>query len=136
MRRLLVLAMALTTTLTAGGCSDSTSPGNSLSGTYTLRSVNGQPLPATFASPGYSLEVLSGRIDLDAQGNYSGTTTYRETYTGQQPDTYTDTILGYWTLSGNQITLVDTQTGDQYFGTVSGNDITLTDGSITEVFSK
>jgi hypothetical protein len=137
MRRLLVLATVLATTLTAAGCSDSTNPANSLAGTYTLRTVNNNQVPVTvIASPGYSLEVLSGGIVLDVQGNYSGTITYRETDNGV-PTTYNDTILGYWSLSGNQLTLVDSQTGDQYFATVSGSTITLSDNSgYTEVYSK
>src|SRR5882757_3570569 len=74
MRRLLVLAMALTATLTTVGCSDSTGPAGSLAGTYALRQVNGVTPPVTvIATTGYSLEVLAGSIVLDAQGNYTGT---------------------------------------------------------------
>ena len=74
---------------------------------------------------------------LDAQGNYTGTIRYRETYSGSAPTQYDDTIVGYWTLSGNQLTLVDTQTSTSYYGTVSGSTITLTDGSgYTEVYGK
>jgi hypothetical protein len=80
--------------------------------------------------------VLCGSIELDAQGNYIGTITYRETYNGA-PTQYNDTIIGYWSLSGNQLTLVDSQAGAQYFATVSGSTITLSDNSgYTEVYSK
>ena len=138
MRRLLVLAMALTTTLTAAGCSDTTGPAGSLAGTYSLRSVDGSPLPVTYFYAGYTDEIVAGRIDLDAQGNYVGTTTYRRTYTsGQAPIQFDDTIIGYWTLSGNQLTLVDTQSGAQYFGTVSGSTITINDPyNGNQVYSK
>jgi hypothetical protein len=138
MRRLLVLATILATTLTAAGCSDTTNPANSLAGTYTLRTVNNVQVPVTVsASPGFTSEVLAGSIELDAQGNYIGTITYRDTYSGQQPTVYNDTIIGYWSLSGNQLTLVDSQTGAQYFATVSGSTITLSDNSgYTEVYSK
>ena len=137
MRRLLALAMVLTTTLTAVGCSDSTSPANSLAGTYSLRTVNGAQLPVTIiSSPGYTSEVLAGSIVLDTQGNYTGTIRYRDTYSGQQPTQYDDTILGYWTLSGSQLTLTDSQTGDQYLATVSGGTITLNGSGYSEVYSK
>jgi hypothetical protein len=130
--------MALTTTLTAAGCSDSTGPGASLAGTYALRSVNGVTPPVTvIATTGYTLDVLAGSIVLDAQGNYTGTIRYRETYSGSAPTQYDDTIVGYWTLSGNQLTLVDTQAATSYYATVSGSTITLTDGSgYTEVYGK
>jgi hypothetical protein len=137
MRRLLVFAAILATTLTAAGCTDTTNPANSLAGTYTLRTVDGSPLPITYVNAGYTDQLIAGRIDLDAQGNYIGTTTYRRTYTGQAPVQFDDTIVGYWTLSGNQLTLVDSQTGTQYFGTVSGSTITIDDPYAgVQVFSK
>jgi len=100
--------------------------------------VNGVTPPVTvIATTGYSLDVLAGSIVLDEQGNYTGTIRYRETYSGSAPTQYDDTIFGYWALSGNQLTLTDSSTGDQYFGTVSGGTITLTDGSgYTESYSK
>jgi hypothetical protein len=132
------MALVLATTLTAAGCSDSTGPAGALAGTYTLRSIDGSPLPVAYFGPGYTDEVIAGRIDLDAQGNYIGTTTYRRTYTsGPPPAQFDDTIIGYWTLSGNQITLVDTQSGVQYYGTVSGSTITISDPyNGTQVYSK
>jgi hypothetical protein len=130
--------MALTTTLTAVGCSDSTGPAGSLAGTYSLNSVNGVTPPIfVIGGPGstYTEEVIGGSIVLDTQGNYTGTTRYRDTNAGQQT-VFDDTIIGYWTLSGNSLTLTDSQTGDQYIGTVSGNTITLSNSGYTEVYSK
>lgn len=139
MRRLLVLALAAATTMAAAGCSDSTGPGDSLAGSYSLRTVNGSSLPVTVVvSAGYQLDVIGGSINLDAQGNYTGITTYRETYSGQPSTQYNDTITGYWTLTGNQLTLVDNSTGATYTGTVSGSSITLNDqgSGYTEFYSK
>jgi hypothetical protein len=139
MKRLLVLAMALATTLTAAGCSDSTGPAGSLAGTYSLSSINGVTPPVIVSggpSTGFTEEVIGGSIVLDTQGNYTGTIRYRDTYTNQQPTVFDDTIYGYWTLSGSQLTLTDSATGIQYFGTVSGNTITLNNGGYTEVYSK
>ena len=139
MRRLLVLAMALTATLTAVGCSDSTGPAGSLAGTYSLNSINGVTPPVIVSggpSTGFTKEVIGGSIVLDAQGNYTGTIRYRDTYSGQQPTVFDDTIYGYWTLSGNQLTLTESATGIQYFGTVSGSSITLNNSGYTEVYSK
>jgi hypothetical protein len=139
MKRLLVLAMALATTLTAASCSDSTGPAGSLAGTYSLSSINGVTPPVIVSggpSTGFTEEVIGGSIVLDTQGNYTGTIRYRDTYTNQQPTVFDDTIYGYWTLSGSQLTLTDSATGIQYFGTVSGNTITLNNGGYTEMYSK
>jgi hypothetical protein len=129
MRRLLVLATALATTLTVAGCnSDSTAPGASLAGTYTLQTVNGLPLPVTVSRTGpYSKDVVAGQIVLDANGNYTGVTTYSEYNNGTFIGQYTDRITGYWTLSGSQLTLVDASgASGPYNATVSGNQLTVT----------
>lgn len=137
MKRLLVLAMALATSLTAISCSDSTSPQASLSGTYTLRSVNGSTSsPWLVYNGSYADEVLSSTITLDAQGNYSTTTYGRTTYPGSTPVGYTDTFGGYWTLSGSTLTLVDTYNNVTYYATVSGSDIIINASGLTQIYSK
>ena len=141
MKRLLVLALTVAFGLGATSCSDSTGPGSNLAGTYTLRSVNGVTPPVTLYQSGSErLEVLGGEIRLDANGNYQGITTYRET-SGAFQDVYDDTIVGYWSLSGNQISLSDADfPNDPYIGTINGNSITLSDFSggvtITQVFTR
>ena len=141
MKRLLVLALTIAFGLGATSCSDSTGPGSNLAGIYTLRSVNGVTPPVTLDQFGtYRLEVLAGEIQLDANGNYQGTTRYRET-SGAFQEIYDDVIVGYWTLSGNQIALTDINfPNDPYIGTIDGNSITLTDfgpsGTITQVFTR
>jgi hypothetical protein len=141
MRRLLVLATVLATTLTVAGCNnDSTAPGASLAGTYTLQTVNGFPLPFTVTSSGpYSSDVIAGQIVLDANGNYTGVTTYNDYSSGTLVGQRNDTITGYWTLSGSQLTLVDAsgQSGP-YYATVSGNQLTVTgyNSGYVQVFTR
>jgi hypothetical protein len=140
-KRLLVLALTLAFGLGATSCSDSTGPGSAIAGSYRLRSVNGVTPPILIYQDALlRVEVLDGEILLDANGNYQGTTRYRETEGGFQ-DVYDDTIVGYWTLSGNQIALTDMRyPNDPYVGTVSGNTITLIDsgpgGTFTEIYTR
>lgn len=139
MRRLLVLAMSLA--ITAAGCSDSTAPQNALSGNYTLRSIQGvQTSPwVIYQEPSFKEEVLSSTIAIDANGNFTTTTQLRDTYTGSPSTTYTDQYYGYWTLSGDQVSLTDTSgpTPYTYYGTVSGNTITVSSPSVgVQVYSK
>ena len=143
MKRLLVLALSLALGLSATACTDSTGPGSAVAGTYVLRSINGSQLfPITvYQDATVASEVVSGQIVLDANGNYQGTTRYRDTYTNSQPILVDESIIGYWTLSGNQIALTDRNfPNSPYIGTASGNTITLTDYStgagFTLVYSK
>ena len=129
MKRLLSLAMFFALATAAVSCTDSTGPGDSLAGTYTLRTVNGATPPVlVYQDASVRSEVVSAQIVLDAAGNYQGTTRYRDTYTGQQPQLVDDVIIGYWTLSGNQLQLTDRDfPNDPYLATVSGGTITLSD---------
>ena len=139
MKRLLVLALTLAMTVTAAGCSDATGPQGALSGTYSLRSVNGSTTaPWTIVQTStYTSEVLSSAVILDANGNYSSITHYRDTYSGQAPQLIDDTITGYWTLSGSQLTLTDTtDPQNPYYATVSGSSISFTDSYGTTIYSK
>jgi len=130
MKRLLVLALFLALGVTATACTDSTGPGDSLAGTYTLRSINGAtafPI-LVYQDADVSSEVVSAQIVLDAAGNYQGTTRWRDTYFGTQPQVSDESSIGIWTLSGSQIALTDRDyPNDPYYGTVSGGTITLTD---------
>jgi hypothetical protein len=141
-KRLLSLALFAALAVSGASCSDSTGPGDSLAGTYTLRSINGvNPPVLIYQDATVSSEVVSGQILLDAAGNYQGTIRYRDTYTGSQPQLSDDLTTGYWSLSGNQIALTDNNfPNDPFIGVVSGNTITLTDNtggsSFTLVYSK
>ena len=140
MKRFLVLACAALT-LGVAGCQDSTNPSAVLSGTYTLRTVNGNSLPTvTYEDATLTEEVLSGQITLDRNGNYTDVVTLRDTYhNGSGSETYTDPINGYWTLSGDQLTLTNQNNpNNPYYATVSGGQLTVSDnitGGIS-VYSK
>ncbi len=137
MKRLLVIALSLALGLTATACTDSTSPGASLAGTYQLRTISGATPPVViYQDASVTSEVVSGLIALDANGNYQSSTRYRDTYAGSQPQLVDENGTGYWTLSGNQIALTDVQyPNDPSYGTVSGSTITLVDRSSGVTFT-
>lgn len=119
MKRLLSLALFAALATSAVACNDSTGPGNSVAGTYTLRSIGGVNPPVVVGA----YQVLGGQIVLDAAGNYSGITTLRTLSNGSQFD---ETITGYWTVSGNQISLTDqAQPNQPYLGTITNSTITI-----------
>jgi hypothetical protein len=118
MKRLLVAVLALTLLGTASACNDSTGPGSSLAGTYSLRTVNGQQVPVTLCGNGYCYDVISAEINLDANGNYSSTSRYSDG---------TESATGYWQLTGSNLVLVDNYDGFRSYATFSGNDLVFTD---------
>ena len=130
-RRLALLALgALTFFGTGCGDDDPSGPGG-VTGTWTLRSVNGQNVPATVyegSDLGFQLkvEVLSGRLTLSQNGTFQDVTTVRQTI-GTGPSSTDDfTTSGTWVQSGSTITLTDPGEDETYTLTVQG------DGSLVQ----
>jgi hypothetical protein len=103
MRRVaFVFAMVLP--LTLSGCGDSTGPG-SVAGTYTLRSINGDPPPVVVDEGiGFREEITAGFIRLNSGGTFTSTHTYRIT-SGGSTNEVPLTISGTYSRSGDEITL-------------------------------
>lgn len=109
MKRLLSLALILATTFTAAGCNDtSTGPAGSLTGTYTLRTINGQQLPAElyYRSASNNIVILDSQITLYSDGSYADVTRVQDTQNGST-QRYDENTRGSWILSGSQLTLAD-----------------------------
>ena len=144
MKRILMLAFAAALSMSVSACQDSTSPSAVLSGTYTLRTVNGQqpPVPIS-ADPVYgTTELVGGYIRINRDGTFVDVVTYRDTPVGGAPgQPYDDEIDGTWSLSGNTIEFTDVlQPGNPYYATVSGNQLVFTNyasgTSYTVVYTK
>lgn len=123
MKRLLVAALSLALVGTGAACNDSTGPGASLSGTYSLRTVNNQTPPVTLCDSFGCFAVLGGQLQLDANGNYTSVLQLQEQ--GFPATTQTDT--GRWVLSGSQISLISDFDGSALNGSVSNGTITIID---------
>ncbi len=74
-----ITCLAVTATMVgAAACGDSTSP-ESVTGTYTLATMNGEPVPVLLVfTNSYSYSVHSGQITLDAGGAVTVVTRERE----------------------------------------------------------
>jgi hypothetical protein len=125
-KRFLVAALSLALAGTATACnSDSTGPGASLAGTYTLRTVNNQTPPVTLCDSFGCFAVLSGQLQLDASGNFVNQLQLQN----QGSLATTQTTAGYWVVSGNQISLVDNPDNVTLNGTATNSTITIIDTS-------
>lgn len=129
MRKFVFLAAAL---VALGACNnDSTSPNGSVSGTYSLRTVNGSPLPFTFSDGSV---LVSDRLSLNGDGTYVDIATFSNTGSA--------TEQGLWSINNNLITFNDQTDAFSYDGSLSGNVLTesfppsRSSGSVTEVYQK
>lgn len=105
--RLCILALALVV-----GCSDSNAPRRTITGTYPLININGDPLPSlVYQETNYTLEVTDGTISLGSNGTFTDSYTIRENDNGTV-SSYTIPCSGTWSRSGNNLTLQETTTAD------------------------
>lgn len=113
-----------------GGSDDLAGPGGGgaldVVGSYDLRSVNGDNLPATILqTPDGIIEVVSSNLLIRADGNYVVDFVIRVTPTGGPSETISDVGTGTWVLSGSRISLISDTGGCTDTGTVSSNRITF-----------
>lgn len=131
MRRSLV-ALALAT---LAACGSSTGP-NGVTGTYTLQTVGGAPLPAIIEqTSAYTRRVQSGSMTLNSDGSWSSATTIAQT-TGTSTSTINNTDQGSYAVNGSAATWVSTATASEYTGTVANGQITVTIGGAAYVYRR
>ncbi len=120
----------------AAACGDSSGPDAGHRGEYTLRSFDGDPLPATlFEDAQDYIRIDSGSLSLDADGSFTivSTLSYRiEGDAGSE----TGALVGTYTRSGSTIVLTDTD-GEVFTATYDGaNQLTITDEGSVLVYRK
>ena len=135
MRRFLA-ALSLLTLFTACGGDGSTDPTTaSIAGTYTLRTVNGSPMPYTVTQSGpYKYEITSDAYTLSDGGTWSEIRTYRTT-SNEVVTTSTNPDGGTYSRNGTAITLVSPNSG-AVSGSVANGTMTLTAEGFALVFVK
>jgi hypothetical protein len=128
MRRLALLAAVIAL---AACNNDSTSPNGQVTGTYSLRTVNGNALPYTFSDGSV---LVSDRLSLNNDGTYFDVATFSNAGNA--------TEQGLWSINNNLINFNDQTDAFSYSGSLSGSVLTETfpgtrgSGSITEVYQR
>ena len=98
---MLVMVMA---TIGCGGDDDSTAPVD-ITGTWTLRTVDGDPPPYTlFDESGWKREILSGSVTLNADGTYRDAFELRDVGSNTTSSQIA-TSSGTYARTGNALTL-------------------------------
>jgi hypothetical protein len=123
------LALLIAVFALAACNNDSTSPNGNVSGSYSLRTVNGSPLPYTFSDGSV---LVSDQLSLNSNGTYTDVATFSNASTPAEQ--------GFWSINNNLISFNDQVSGTSYTGSISGSVLTETfqvnGGSLTEVYEK
>ena len=130
------LAIAAALLLPAAACGDGgTGLTTELSGTYTLRTVNGQPLPfVAYEDAVEKFELLGDEFDFGAS-SFRQSTNFRYTERGVvTTDTFEDG--GRYTLDGNALTVQFDSDGSSVTGAVDGNSFTLAGDGVVLLYRK
>jgi len=143
MRSLRMLASLVTVAMlvTACGSSDnSVEPvtNSSLAGVYTLRNVNGTPLPAIIQTENASrpkVELLSDEITVFDNGSWTGIQNFRISV-GTETEVQTFNSGGSYLVSGSRVDFQDSAYGSVFSVAVSGSAFTLSDGVSSYFYSK
>ena len=122
MRRLVMLALA--STMLASCSADSTGPNGSVAGTYTLRTIDGQPLPYTFSG---GLRLTSDELTLRTDGTYEDVSRYSDGTSFVDDGDYTNY---------NGAVTFYSSSGDTYQGSVSRDVLTQILNGYTQVFQR
>lgn len=134
--RLLPRLLAGLVLASAVACTDSTGPGEAISGTFTLSTVGGQAVPVVVQQSGTTtLEVTGGSITFNADHTFSTTLSTRTTVNGSAT---TDTSNDTGSYTNNSNGRVELTYSDATFdtGILSGNQFTLAVSGLALVFTR
>jgi len=114
-------------------------PRAAAAGTYTLKTVDGSPLPFVYLEvPGWKDEILSGSVELRADGRFRDESIYRRTREGVTT-THTIALTGTWSRRGDLIRFLptgDVSAGRLYTMRFEGTRLTLVEVGRTSVFER
>jgi len=107
-----------------------------ITGAYTLRTINGSALPYTInVDATTQKDVIDDMITLFSGGSYSRTQHAHTTVSGQTTS-QTNTESGAYLLVGTSVTLNPSPAGRSTVTTIEGRTLTIVESGITWTFMK
>jgi hypothetical protein len=97
----------------------------SVSGNYSLRTINGYRLPFSFPN---GLAVANEMLTLDSNGNF--------TDVAQYSDGRTSTFYGYYTQNNGSVQFTDQSSGFSYQGSVTNGVLTQIVNGYTQTYDR
>ena len=124
--RKLIGSILLAMVVACGG-DKATGPNASITGNYTLRTVNGNAVPAVVSQNTTEKEELTaGNVNLNADRTWSGALSLRSTnLTNGATATLSLPANGTYTNNNGSLTLTDASDNSQLTGTVGGGTLTI-----------
>lgn len=130
---------AVVATLAWTACGDSSGPADDpsvITGTYTLRTINGTALPFTLGEfEDFKLEILSDAFTFASDKTFRDIIVTRETDAGVAT-TSTDTINGTYAITNSAIVLTNTENETLSATLSGGNTMTAVGEGFTLVYRK
>lgn len=137
MRRTMLISLLTVALVSCGGSSDSTGPSGSVTGTYTLKTVNSQALPFLLQQDQtVKLELTDDEITLNADRSYSEVWHERATLSTGGVVTQPGADQGTYSVTNGAITTVSSIGQGSQSGSLSGSTLTLVVNGVTEVFKR
>jgi len=128
MRRSILIASAALA-LASCGSSDPTAPTVSLTGTYTLQTINGQLLPVQLTNGSV---IVNDQLSLNGDGSYADVVQYA----AAQGGTTSQTEYGTYSNNNGAIVFNDQTDNITYQGSLSGSVLTVIVSGLTEAYKK
>lgn len=135
MRKLLALSLLIPVLAACSGDGGTGPEEPSFVGTYSLQSVNGVPMPASFTDGTTTLTFSNGRFTLNADQTFSTSVTFTVTQPGS---TFSQTVPSAGTFVRNNNAFrfrYNDGTADDT-GSLTGSTLTLSSDGDTYVFKK
>jgi hypothetical protein len=140
--RTLVASLTLMLTLAACSTDEPLAPlAAEAAATYTLMMVDGSALPVVYReAPAWTDEIVSGTVELRADGRFTDRSLYRRTRDGATTTTtLTVTVTGRWARRDHVVTFRpagDVGPGRLYTMRLEGTRLILVDAGLTSVFER
>lgn len=118
-------------------CGDDSTGLEEIAGTYTLRSIGGEELPAVVDEVGIVLaEVTAGSVTLDVDGTCTSSFTTRREMVDGTVTTTTDPGVCTYTFNDGAVALSFPDGSSSTAGSISGSTLSVTLGGTVFIFQK
>jgi hypothetical protein len=130
MKRLLSLLLLLP--VLAACEEDPAGPGNAHVGVYTLESINGDEVPASFEEDGGVFTIIGATLTLNANGSFAMNAEMEFTIDDETTEE-SNSIVGTYTRSGNTLTFTHSGEDEGFDTATLSGDVLTTSGGGDEV---
>jgi len=134
--RVAVSVGAVATLLACGGGDAATGVRAAVTGSYTLSTINGSPLPFTENSSGAVVKITAGTLVANSDGTFSEATTRSTTPPGGTATSATTTLNGTYQVGNQVIVFTYSASGQAVLGSIVAGGLSIQNGSNSFEYKK